>query len=79
MQPDRRRQADRFFETRLGIAIQARARGARLRLDMYDEGGALARSVVAGLLAAYAFSSRPPSPLCSWIGPSGMTVEIACL
>jgi hypothetical protein len=57
--------------------------GAGLRLDMHDKGRAhhIARLVIAGFRRfsgqAVSFSMLVSS--CSWIGPSGMTVEIACL
>ena len=81
MQPDRRGLPDRFLEAGLRIAVQPRALGPRLGLDMDHEGGArqVARAVIAGLGLGYAFSFSTAVSSCNWIGPSGMTVEIACL
>ncbi len=58
---------------------QARARGTRLGLDMDDECRAqrVARVVVSGRLGQAVSATGVSS--CSWIGPSGITVEIACL
>src|SRR5579862_1591175 len=73
-EPDRDGQPDGLFETRLSVAVERAL--ASLRLDMEHEGGALAR--VDGLGGGQAVSATVSASI-SWIGPSGMTVEIACL
>src|ERR1700709_1926659 len=81
LQPDRRRRADRFGQPLLGIAVQPRALCPCLGLDMDDERRAhtVAFEARFGSLLAYAVSFSIAVSSCSWIGPSGMTVEIACL
>ena len=77
---DRSSEADGLLQPRLGVAVQSRARGARLGLDMNDERRAqlIARAVVTGR-SAQTVSAAIGVSSCSWIGPSGITVEIACL
>jgi hypothetical protein len=69
LKPDGRCEAHRLGQSRVGITPTRRT--ARLGLDMDDERGTL-------YVGAYACSAAA-SVSCSWIGPSGMTVEIACL
>jgi hypothetical protein len=77
---DRGGEADRLFQTCLGVAVETRTRGARLGLDVNNESSAqlIARTVVAGR-SAQTVSAAIGVSSCSWIGPSGITVEIACL
>lgn len=69
IQPDGRGEAHRLGQSRIGIA-PARST-PRLGLNVDDERGAQ-------FFGAYA-GSPVASVSCSCIGPSGMTVEIACL
>ena len=77
---DRRCKADGFGETRIGVAVDARALRPRLRLDVNDDGPArqMARVVSAAFLLQ-TVSDAAGCSSCSCIGPIGMTVEIACL
>ena len=77
---DRGGKADRLLQPRLGVTVQTCARGSRLGLDMDNEGGAqmIARTVVTGR-PAQTVSAAIGVSSCSWIGPSGITVDIACL
>ena len=73
LRPMARGQPNRFGEPGFGIAIECGL--ARLRLDMKHEGGA---RVCVGRLGGQAVSATVSASM-SWIGPIGMTVEIACL
>ncbi len=82
VEADGRRQPDRFVKTGLRIAPRPLVgHGAMLMRNMQDKGRARGcTAVLPGLVGvAQAVSSAPLSASCSWIGPSGMTVEIACL
>jgi len=67
-----------FGQTRLRITVERVRRFARLRFDMDDERRARSGNVIVRRGWAYALS---PTISCSWswIGPIGITVEIACL
>ena len=77
---DRSGKTDGLLQPRLGVAVQACACGSRLGLDMNDKSRAqlIARAVVTGR-SAQTVSAAIGVSSCSWIGPSGITVEIACL
>lgn len=78
VQADSRRQTDGFGETRFGIAqLEAVARFA---LDMNDERARsfLFRNLKAGFAQAFSIAGAVSCSM-SWIGPSGITVEMACL
>ncbi len=71
-------QPDGFGQTRLRIAVERIRRFARLEFDMDDERRARNGNIIVRRGRAYALS---PTISCSWswIGPIGITVEIACL
>ena len=77
LQSDCSGQTNGLGETGIGIAIGARAGGTRFRLDVDDDGRA--RPIKRVLVFLQTASDAAGASSCSWIGPSGMTVEIACL
>jgi|SRR5579871_196311 len=82
IEPDGRGETDGLLEPRLRVAIRARAQLARLRLDVKDNRRSrrFRRAVLGVRCSAQACSAACGwASSCSWIGPSGMTVEMACL
>jgi hypothetical protein len=78
LQPNGGGEAGRFGKTRLGIAQLQMI--ACLALDMNDEraGTLLLRNLKAGFAQAFSIAGTISCSM-SWIGPSGITVEMACL
>ena len=78
LKPDGLGQADGLGQPRAGIAIEVVRRFARFGFDVNHERRAPARARIVAVFQVYAVSSAT-SCSWSWIGPIGMTVEIACL
>jgi len=78
---DRSGETDGFGQTAFGVAIECCALGTRFRFHVNDERVPwLAVFEAVSLLVAYAGSGTwATSCSMSWIGPIGITVEIACL
>jgi hypothetical protein len=76
---DRGRQADGLGKTRPCVTLARSTELPALGLHMNDKGSTRLRRAASALADVYAVSAVAGASSWSWIGPSGMTVEIACL